>query len=451
VPNTWDEQYHLVVAKNMIEEPFHPKLMPFAPLDYNHGDWSRNHTWLHKPPFFMWLMAGSMKLFGVNLFAARLPSAVLGALMCLIVLALGDRMGNRRAGLWGAWWLAIGHFSISLVAGRYVTDHNDAIFSFLLALSFLLGLKYTHRSSAWIALLFGLTVGAAILTKWMVGALAFGTMGLWALLSGMWKNKWFYPHALLALAATLLLVVPWNIYIHDRFPLEAAHEAMMHREHLWTAVEGHTQAWWYHFKVQKDLFGTSSFLLIPLGIFYFLSKSTSWKTSLFVTLIVVFGIFSYSATKMISFTYSAAALTALLIGWAIDALLTSTSRVMGKMAMRSLVILAALVMILDNGRPALTWEKTRNDGRPQRILRQNYADALRDFESAHNTERSVFVGTPHIMIPLTIWITKGTAYEPEFSEEEYLTVLDQGYELWTFVEEKESIRIIPLEIDDKRE
>ena len=61
-----------------------------------------------KPPLSTWLSAFSMKLFGVNEFAARLPSLLLGIGMLALVwqwsaqrrghdFALADRHGARRA------------------------------------------------------------------------------------------------------------------------------------------------------------------------------------------------------------------------------------------------------------------------------------------------------------------------------------------------------------------
>ena len=218
----------------------------------------------------------------------------------------------------------------------------------------------------------------------------------------------------------------------------------MHKEHLWRAIEGHEHPWWFHFQVQRELFGWASYLLLPLGAFFFLSKGTSWKTSLFLTAVIVFLIFSMAGTKMISFTYAIAALLALMIGWSVSTLLTSGGMVMGKMAMRSMVILFALVMVLDNGRPWETWSKTQNEGRPQRILRQKYSDALREFQREHDTKKAVFVGVPHIMVPLTIWLTDGTAYLPTFPESEYERIMEDGYQVWTFEEEAGSLRIVPV-------
>ncbi|MDF7817031.1 glycosyltransferase family 39 protein [Runella sp. MFBS21] len=54
-----------------------------------------------KPPLFIWLQALSMKIFGVNEFAARFPNAVIGLITLLTFYFLGKRLYNARFGfLW---------------------------------------------------------------------------------------------------------------------------------------------------------------------------------------------------------------------------------------------------------------------------------------------------------------------------------------------------------------
>lgn len=54
-----------------------------------------------KPPLFIWLQVLSMKIFGVNEFAARFPNAVIGLITLLTFYFLGKRLYNGRFGfLW---------------------------------------------------------------------------------------------------------------------------------------------------------------------------------------------------------------------------------------------------------------------------------------------------------------------------------------------------------------
>ncbi len=53
-----------------------------------------------KPPLFFWIQALSMKLFGVNEFAARFPNAIIGIISMLALFNIGNKLyGNKRTGL----------------------------------------------------------------------------------------------------------------------------------------------------------------------------------------------------------------------------------------------------------------------------------------------------------------------------------------------------------------
>ena len=58
--------------------------------------------WTGKPQFVMWLMALSYQVFGVNNFATRLPSAVLGTLSLIVVFYLGKKLYNLYTGFLSA-------------------------------------------------------------------------------------------------------------------------------------------------------------------------------------------------------------------------------------------------------------------------------------------------------------------------------------------------------------
>ena len=70
------------------------------------GDWLVPHLWylphLDKPPMTYWLVAASMKLFGQNEWAARLPVALAGISGVWAAFLLGCSLGGRRAGFWSA-------------------------------------------------------------------------------------------------------------------------------------------------------------------------------------------------------------------------------------------------------------------------------------------------------------------------------------------------------------
>lgn len=85
------------------------------------------HLFSEKPPFFFWEQVLSYRLFGVNEFAARFPSAVAGVLMVILLYFVGCRIASTRLGLiWGAVYLTS---LLPSVFGRAaVIDHTFNLF-----------------------------------------------------------------------------------------------------------------------------------------------------------------------------------------------------------------------------------------------------------------------------------------------------------------------------------
>lgn len=74
------------------------------------GEWIRPQIdfqpFFERPPLFLWAQAVSMKLFGINEFAARLPNAICGLITLLVVYRIGSRLHDRMfAWLWVLAWI----------------------------------------------------------------------------------------------------------------------------------------------------------------------------------------------------------------------------------------------------------------------------------------------------------------------------------------------------------
>ncbi len=82
-----------------------------------------------KPPLLYWAMAGSMKVFGINAFAARLPSALSLAAWVAVTYLIGTRLGGARRGFLGGLILltSLGTFTL----GRIIMP--EPMFSALIA------------------------------------------------------------------------------------------------------------------------------------------------------------------------------------------------------------------------------------------------------------------------------------------------------------------------------
>ena len=98
--------FFILLGGRSLNEPDEGRYSEIAREMIETGDWLVPHLWylphLDKPPMTCWLVAASMKLFGQNEWAARLPAALAGVSGVWAVFLLGCSMGGRRAGFWSA-------------------------------------------------------------------------------------------------------------------------------------------------------------------------------------------------------------------------------------------------------------------------------------------------------------------------------------------------------------
>jgi len=126
-----------------------------------------------KPPFFMWMQALSMTLFGVNEFAARFPNAIVGIITLLIIFRIGKRVLDERfAWLWVLAYIGslLPHFYFK--TGLIDPLFNLFIFSGIYQFVRLTDLEnYKPARKFRMALFAGIFIGLGILTKGPVALL----------------------------------------------------------------------------------------------------------------------------------------------------------------------------------------------------------------------------------------------------------------------------------------
>ena len=83
----WDEINFAESAREMLQTH------DFLTVQINY------HAFWEKPPLFIWMQVLSMKLFGVNEFAARFPDAMAGVVTLIILYLIGEKLFSRRFGL----------------------------------------------------------------------------------------------------------------------------------------------------------------------------------------------------------------------------------------------------------------------------------------------------------------------------------------------------------------
>ena len=159
-----------------------------------------------KPPLSFWLTAISFKLMGVNEFAARIPSLLLGVAVCGLVYVLASRRRDRDHGLRAS--AVVATSALMLVsAGGVMTDPAMMLGTTLSMVAFWLAL--TTASRFWGYLFFvGLAIG--LLAKGPVATvLTLAPIGVWAVLTGRVPEVWRRLPWSTGTLLTAALAVPW--------------------------------------------------------------------------------------------------------------------------------------------------------------------------------------------------------------------------------------------------
>jgi len=194
-----------------------------APDEYRYAEIPRemleNRDWVlpqldgmpyfEKPVLGYWATAVSMKVFGKNIFAARLPSALGSGLAALLIAYLLRAFPDRRSGALGA---AIFLTSLlPLAAGT--TAILDGLFTAFLTLAlvaFFSALEGEERRQGFPLAIAGIGIGLAFLTK---GFLAIVLPGL-VLLPYLFVTRslgTFLRRSWIPLAWFVLIAAPWSV------------------------------------------------------------------------------------------------------------------------------------------------------------------------------------------------------------------------------------------------
>lgn len=302
--NIWDERFHALVGKNLMNHPLMPTLYddPVVNMVYN-DNWARYNIWVHKQPLFMWQIALSFKLFGINEFTMRLPNILLGTLMIYAAYRSGTILKNKTVGYITAVLMVTSSHLMQIVSGRLGLDQNDFSFVSYISLSIWSWLEYENTKKKYWIILIGLFSGCALLCKWLVGLLVYLCWGTFS----AWENKLKiknYKNIVIALAVTAAVFVPWQIFILLWYPNEAIASFKFNVDHFTTASDGHNGSLLYHIDLIGNHYGTwVPYIIIPALILFCLrSNNKKITASLVIGVVFVYLFFSLATTKMPCFT-----------------------------------------------------------------------------------------------------------------------------------------------------
>ncbi|MCX7794037.1 MAG: glycosyltransferase family 39 protein [Thermodesulfovibrionales bacterium] len=252
-----------------------------------------------KPILFYWLMAITYKIFGINEFAARLPSAIAGFILC-IFLFLFLRRYDKQISTYSIFFFSFTPYFL-VYSHAAVTDMVLTLFVTLSLLSFYLFIysdkRYIYGFYAFSAL--------AFLTKGLIGILFPFTIGIIYLILKNGLKGLAQIVDLKAFLLFMLIAFPWyiaQIFINGTEFLQAFF--LKHHFRRYTdVISGHSGPIYYYLLVIIiGMFPWIAFM--PQAMLAIFNKSLhreplrSLTLFAFIWFIFIFLFFSFSKTKL---------------------------------------------------------------------------------------------------------------------------------------------------------
>lgn len=297
----WDEINFAEIAREMI-----------VTKDYLNVQINYQPFW-EKPPLFVWMQVLSMKLFGINEFAARFPNAIGGILTLLVIFSIGKKIRNRKMGL--TWVLVYAGSVLPLF--YFKSGIIDPWFNLFIFLGIYFATIYWQAASYKLQVanlsifISGIFIGLAILTKGPVALIIFGLTAFVFLLHTLLQSsrpkvlKSYSLAALLFFSGLVITGGSWFIIMIANGHLDTVKDFIIYQARLFSTKDaGHGGFPGYHVVILLlGVFPASAFLFNGFrGNPDETSLQKDWRRIMFILQLVVVVLFEIVKTKIVHYS-----------------------------------------------------------------------------------------------------------------------------------------------------
>ena len=273
-------------------------------------------NFFEKPPVWYWLTRILTNVLGDELWVYRLPSAVSGsAIVVIIYQFLKTRTNKTSAFIAALSFLLIPH-NILVNPGDYFSTHTyksadlDALQIFLVFLSFIL--LQTNRKF-WI--LSCVLLGLGFLVKGALVLLFLAINSLFFVLSRKFNRQEFIK-LILGFLAFMIVVFPWHLFMFMNHGSEFTDVYLNYHilERMNEGIEGHGHPIWYILKVFFDFRVNPFWPLLILALLYKKIYSVNYLRYSVLAIIAVLIIFTIVETKLAWYVLPVSPFMSLVLG-----------------------------------------------------------------------------------------------------------------------------------------
>lgn len=259
-----------------------------------------------KPPLFIWMQVLSMKIFGINEFAARFPNAVVGIISLLVLFNIGRKHFDKKFGL--IWVFAyVGSVLPFFYFKSGIIDPWFNLFIFLGIYFFIRYLLEDEKRVKFI-IISSVSIGLGTLTKGPVALLLFLLTGFVYLVLHRFKMRITFKDILIYIFIYAIVGGFWFILqiLNGNFTI--IQDFIKYQIELFGSnVAGHQEPFYYHFIVL--FFGVFPASIFALKSFRKGKNETSEKKLLKEFMMILFWVvlilFSIVKTKIIHYSSAA--------------------------------------------------------------------------------------------------------------------------------------------------